>query len=64
MEQNGLNLSNGVCNVNIFRTMFDGKMSKILTVAGGASCQMCSVTYKEMKEIKLIRSGFPINRHI
>ena len=46
------------------RTMFDGKMSKLLSGAGGASCQLCTVTHAQLKDLELIRSCFPINRQI
>ena len=44
--------------------MFDGKMSGILTGAGGAKCQLCTASHKELHDVELIRSGFPINRTI
>ena len=44
--------------------MFDGKMSGILTGAGGAKCQLCTATFAELHDIELVRSGFPINRTI
>ena len=40
--------------------MFDGKMSKILSGAGGATCQLCAVTRSKLKKLELIIwSGFP-----
>ena len=50
--------------VDIIRSMFDRKMSAILTDAGGASCLMCTVTHKDMKDRELVTDGFPINRTI
>ena len=44
--------------------MFNGKMSKLLSGAGGAPYQLYTITHSELKELELIRSGFPINRHI
>ena len=54
----------GHVSVDFTRSMFDGKMAAILSVAGGASCQLCTATHKELKDPQLIPSGFPINRHI
>ena len=64
LEKDGMELSGGHCIVKVRRTMFDGKMSKILSGAGGASCQLCTVTHVQLKDLELIRSGFPINRQI
>ena len=50
--------------MKISRTKFDGKMSKILSGAGGASCQLCTATHLQLKDLELIRSCFPINRQI
>ena len=44
--------------------MFDGKMSAILSGAGGASCQLCTTQFTELKDLELIRSGYQINRSI
>ena len=44
--------------------MFDGKMAAILSGAGGASCQMCTATQKDLKDRELVVDGFPINRTI
>ena len=44
LEKDGMELSGCHCIVKVRRTMFDGKMSKILSGAGGASCQLCTVT--------------------
>ena len=62
--QNGITLQNGVVKVEIVRSMFDGKMSAILSGAGGASCQMCTATHDDLKDRDLIEDGFPINRTI
>ena len=59
-----MEITNGQCHVHIYRTMFDGKISRLLSGAGGATCQLCTVTHSELKELELIRSGFPINRYI
>ena len=62
--QNGITLQNGVVKVEIVRSMFDGKMSAILSGAGGASCQMCTATHDDLKDRDLIEDGFSINRTI
>ena len=64
LEKDGIELADGHCHVKISRTMFDGKMSKILSGAGGASCQLCTATHLQLKDLELIRSCFPINRQI
>ena len=40
------------------------KDTEILSVAGGASCQLCTATHLQLKDLELIRSCFPINRQI
>ena len=64
IEQEGIDLPQGFVNVKMYRSMFDGKMSGILTGAGGAKCQLCTATFEELHDIELVRSGFPINRTI
>ncbi|KAI6661161.1 hypothetical protein LOD99_10183 [Oopsacas minuta] len=64
MLQNGIPLENGVVNVDIIHSMFDEKMAAILSGAGGASCQMCTATHKDLKDRNLVLEGFPINRNI
>ena len=44
--------------------MFDGKMAAILSGAGGANCQMCTATSKDLKDRDLVIDEFPINRII
>lgn len=44
--------------------MFDGKMTGILSGAGGAHCQLCTDTFTEILDLQLICSCFPINRSI
>ena len=44
--------------------MFDEKMYKILSGASSGSCQLCTVTHIQLKDLELIRSCFPINRQI
>ena len=40
----GITTEYGLVNVDINRSMFDGKIAAILSGAGGASCQMCTAT--------------------
>ena len=66
MKSEGLSLGdNQQAHIDIVRSMFDGKMSAILSGAGGASCQLCTATHDELKDRELIiLQGFLINRHI
>ncbi|KAI6648997.1 hypothetical protein LOD99_6880 [Oopsacas minuta] len=64
MEENGILLSQGLVRIKLLRTMFDGKMAGILSGAGGAHCQLCIPTFKQLHDVELIRDGFPINRSI
>ena len=64
IEKDGISLPNGQVIVQIMRTMLDGKMSAILSGAGGASCQLCTTHFNELKDLDLIRAGYPINRSI
>ena len=57
-------IEGGLVIVDIIRSMFDGKMSAILSGAGGASCLMCTATHKDLKDRELVTDGFPINRTI
>ena len=58
----GISLDRGLVVVDIIRSMFDGKMAAILSGSGGASCQMCTATHKDLKEKVLVVDGFPINK--
>ena len=64
MEENGMLLSQGLVRINLLRTMFDGKMAGIPSGAGGAHCQLCTATFKQLHDVELIREGFPINRSV
>ena len=65
MKSEGFSLGdNQQVHVDIVRSMFDGKMSAILSGAGGASCRLCTATHNELKDRELIIQGFPINIHI
>ena len=54
----------GHVNVRIIRSLFDSKMFATLSGAGGASCQLCTANHTQLKDLNLIRDGFPINRFI
>ena len=46
LEDNGLQLTNGIhASVEVLRSQIDGKMARILSGAGGASCQFCTATF-------------------
>ena len=62
IEKEGIILPNGQIIVEIKRTMFDGKMSAILS--GAASCQLCTTQFNQLKDLDFIRAGYPINRSI
>ena len=64
IEQLGLQFPKGHVHVKIIRSMLDGKMCGILSGAGGAHCQLCTAGIKDLKDIEMVRAGFPINRHI
>ena len=63
IEQLGLQFPQGYVHVKIIRSMLDGKMSGILSGAGGAHRQLCTVSIKDLKDIEMLRAGFPINRY-
>ena len=64
IEQEGLQFPQGHGQVKIYRSMLDGKMCGILSGAEGAHCQLCTASMKYIKDIKIVRAVFPINRHI
>ena len=64
IEQEGIELPQGLIKVKVLKSMFDGKMLGILSGAGGAKCQLCTATFKDLHDIELVRSGFPINRTV
>lgn len=39
-------------------------MAQILSGAGGASCQFCTATFKQIHNVDIVTDGFPINRFI
>ena len=46
------------------RSHFDTKMAKILSGAGGASCQLCTASFAQIHDISFVNTGYPINRTI
>ena len=64
IEQLGLQFPQGYVHVKIIRCMLDGKMCEFISGAGSAHCQLCTASFKDLKDIEMIRAGFPINRHI
>ncbi|KAI6651055.1 hypothetical protein LOD99_5632 [Oopsacas minuta] len=64
ITQEGILLPKGFVNVTFHRTMIDGKMLGILSRAGDAHCQLCTANKSELKDLEIVRSGFPINRSI
>ena len=64
IEQDGLQLPQGMVQAKIIRSMLDGKMSGILSGAGGGHCRLCTANLKELKDREMVRAGFLINRQI
>ena len=64
LKNEGINFNEQHVEIDIVRSMLDGKMAAILSGTGGASCQLCTATFKELKDRELVIQGFPINRHI
>ena len=60
----GISTEYGLITVDINRSIFDGKMAAFLFGAGRASCQICSVTRKDLKDSDLVIDAFSINRII
>ena len=60
VEGSGLDISCGHVNVRIIRSLFDSKMSAKLCAAGGASFQLCTANHTQLKDLDLIRNGFPL----
>ena len=59
VEENGLKLANGLAKVTI-RSMFDSTMGKILSGAGGACCQLCTATFMQIHDKKLLVKDSPL----
>ncbi|KAI6658645.1 hypothetical protein LOD99_11023 [Oopsacas minuta] len=64
ITEEGLDLTSGICKVEILRSQLDGKMAKIISGAGGACCQFCTATFKQIHDPDIVKDGFPINRFI
>ena len=58
IEQEGLQYPEGLVRIQITRSMLDGKMSGILTGAGGAACQLCTANRQELKKSNLLGTVF------
>ena len=61
IEQCGLQLPHGMVQSEIIPSMLNGKISGILSGAGGAHCQLCTANLKEIKDLEMVRAGFEIN---
>ncbi|KAI6648703.1 Histone-lysine N-methyltransferase SETMAR-like [Oopsacas minuta] len=59
-----ISIEGGLVIVDIVRSIFDWKMSAILSGAGGASCILYTATHKDLKDRELITDGFSINRKL
>ncbi|KAI6652942.1 hypothetical protein LOD99_4019 [Oopsacas minuta] len=64
IAQESILLPKGLVNVTFHRTMIDGKMSVILSGAGGAHYQLCTANKSELTDLEIVRSVFPINKSI
>ena len=64
ITEQGVELTCGLGKVEIQRSQLDGKMAKILSGAGGACCQFCTATFKQIHDPDIVKDGFPINRSI
>ena len=64
IEESGLSLHNGHAEVKIIRSHFDTKMAKILSGAGGASCQLCTASFAQRHDNSFVKTGNPMNRTI
>ena len=50
MQNDGFSLDNDQkVNVEIVRSIFDGKMAAILSSAGSTSCQLCTATHRDKR---------------
>ena len=62
MKSEGFSFSdNQKVHVDIVRSIFDWKMSAILSGSCGPSCQLCTATHNELKDRELIIQRSPIN---
>ena len=62
IEANGLDLINDHhASVAVLRSQLDGKMAQILSGAGGASCQFCTATFKQIHDVDILSMmDFPL----
>lgn len=56
--QEGLWFNDGKVVVPIVRSMFDSKMSPIIAGAGEATCQLCTTTLAELKDVDFVWAGY------
>ena len=54
IEESGLSSRNGHAEVKIIRSHFDTNMAKILSGAGGASCQLYTASFAQIHDIVLL----------
>ena len=63
MQKEGFSLDDHQkVQIEIVRSMFDGKMAALLSGAGGASCQLCTTTRAQIKDRDFVLQEYPINR--
>ena len=63
MQKEGFSLDDHQkVQIEIVRSMFDGKMAALLSGAGGASYQLCTTTRAQIKDRDFVLQGYPINR--
>ena len=63
ITEQSVELTCGLGKVEIQRSQLDGKKAKILCGAGGAFCQFCTATFKQIHD-QDVKDGFPINPSI
>ena len=54
LENNGIDFDQGHIEVKIVRSMIDGKMAKLLDGAGGSSCQLCTASKCQLKDLYFV----------
>ena len=64
IENEGLHFPQGTVQTKIIRSMLNGKMSDILSGAGGAHCQLCTDNLDEIKDLEIVRGEFLMNKNI
>ena len=58
IEKEGFQFPQGIVQTKIIRSMLDGKMSGILSGAGGARCQLCTANLEELMDLEMVRVVF------